>query len=167
MKALALLFIFPTTLFARIGESPIECSTRYGQPSLESSDGKIKWYEKNQIRVTVHFRNDIAVQVHFEHSPKGLLDLMRKLTDEQIQHLLFANSMGGNWKPISRTQNQGTDDITGKKLARGDSLAHAYWDYPTGSLTLITIAEEQAREKESILQKQAKAAAAAKSTKGF
>jgi hypothetical protein len=166
MKTLAIFFSLITAVFARIGETPEQCAQRYGPPELEAQDGSIKYYQKNGINITVHFRDSVAISLDFSHDPQNLFDIATKLSEPQIEGLLKANATGGDWKPVVRDPAS-LYDLTSKKLIRADNLAVAYWDYTDGSLRIITIAEENLRKAAELEKKAQEKAAATKTTNGF
>lgn len=91
--ALTLLFSCPGRAVARLGETPEECATRYGsptmfRPSMDHKDMLIGQYNKDGISVRIYFENGRAGAIRFS-------DIS---TDEQVQKLLHANAQGYTWK---------------------------------------------------------------------
>lgn len=81
---------------ARLGETTKECEARYGAPvesissMIPGSDAEAVRYRRNQVEVTVHFKDSIAWHVAYSRP---------HLNDTDTKTLLNENSNDREWKP--------------------------------------------------------------------
>lgn len=83
-----ILFVMPTALFARIGETFEQCITRYGN-GTEVPPGYYR-FTKNGFEVSVHFNNGKADSISYTGA--------KPFSEAQIQQLLAINAPEKKWK---------------------------------------------------------------------
>lgn len=89
LSVLAGILIPATSCFARLGETPDQCSMRYGLSVGES--GPFTIYSKDHIKISVMFRDGISVQEAFCPEPGT------RFSEDQVMEFLTANSNGAKW----------------------------------------------------------------------
>lgn len=93
MKLLPLVFagilIIATPASARLGETPDQCSSRYGFSTGQV--GPFTMYHKSQVLIAVVFAEGVSVKEVFAPEPNT------KLSDAQISELLAANAGASRW----------------------------------------------------------------------
>jgi hypothetical protein len=147
MKIPLILLLFAAPIAtARIGETVEECRIRYGDERLGAQSETQKYFRKNDIDITLEFRNGIAVRSHY--SAKGEWgNLLGKLTEETIREILKMHAPGMEWNE----QENGLDAIVRKEYKRSDGEMYATWDYSAGSVSFVTRTEKETRKIEEKL----------------
>lgn len=145
MKTLAFFFAMMVPVLGRIGETKAQCAERYGSSSDGPASGSdLVFYKKNGIGIQISFAEGRAESIYYSLIPTSD-NIVAKLSDIQIQSILTATEVGGPWK------EQAAEDFVGslfkKNYVRGDGKAFAEWAYPTGTLTVETLACYSARLK--------------------
>ena len=102
---------------AVIGESPVECALRYGEPFKQNGD--TVWFKKEPYEVMVTFYQEkaekVAIKKPIPFDSKG-----QPFSDKEIQDFLNANSKGAPWKegpPDEVTKNKNWKTENGQLLA--------------------------------------------------
>lgn len=136
MKNLIAALILTTTISAqaRLGETPNECVTRYGQPVKIDNEASLLVFIKAGLFIVSKFRNESCVTISFAKEERNILGISEPLSNAEIEALLAANAFsGGDW----RTEGI----IPGHRWT--NSLALAQVDATTNILTISTRAEQE------------------------
>lgn len=125
-KSIVKTFLIPLMLlltiaaaFARLGETPDQCSLRYG--SSVGQNGPFFIYSKDHVKIAVLFRDGLSAKEIF--APESGASFSK----EQIAELLNANSGGATWSLVSAVS------AVYKEYDRSDGRALATFD---GALTI-------------------------------
>ncbi len=105
----AVLMVFAGVVEARLGETPAQCSARYGPVISESVDGKftIHDYRKADILVRVYFV--MKKEMIFAHKEAVAISYRKPsesetqscpLQEEEISTLLGVNAQRGRWEKV-------------------------------------------------------------------
>ena len=135
----ALLFI-PSITFARIGETPDQCADRYGEPvatvekKLEESDDKAERYLKDDVAITVEFKNGKAWHIRYEQR--------RTFNSELLEGLLSANVGGTKWEGPQKYDEKRFWITANKEL-------HAVYNPLQGASRLVILNDDALKALES------------------
>jgi hypothetical protein len=96
---LGAIFFLAHPAFCHLGENPVECQTRYGDPLEQQTDdygNRVLLYKKNGFDIFITFLDDKASKVQYGHSIKkfGIGD---PISENETELLLKAN-YSGTWK---------------------------------------------------------------------
>ena len=113
MKAIALLTLLALSgaAEARIGETPDQCSYRYGGSIGHYSHDQVR-FNRGHIYITVHARDHHSIREDFAPEAGGTL------SDDQIHAILEDNAKGYHWDKVGET-------ATKVNLIRTDGHARA------------------------------------------
>lgn len=93
---IAILILSSIYAEARIGETQSQCDARYGAPKKSDGDGT-SLYQKNGFYISIHFHADQADQLTIRKTSQNLFGTPEKISDNELQILLSANSDGKKW----------------------------------------------------------------------
>lgn len=99
MKATLLLwFVSCVPVFARIGETMLECKARYGEPTKQGEFRGVPYmlFIKSGFEIMVCFQDGIAGSISFRRADAGT-KVSRVLPENVLAGLLGVNSAGGRW----------------------------------------------------------------------
>jgi len=95
LVGLLLLLPLPATTFARIGETPTQCEARYGKAVRTDKDTGLVTFLKSGFFIMVRFHQGKADSIAYSKEQRDM-----KMSDNEIETLLKANSGGEKWKKI-------------------------------------------------------------------
>ncbi len=95
MKPLLILLSLATLASARLGETPAECSKRYGDPKETNKEAKTIFYIKSGFCLSVKFHEGKAVKIAII---KGNPNAPEDISEAERESLLKANAGAGEWK---------------------------------------------------------------------
>jgi hypothetical protein len=103
---------------ARIGETPAECISRYGEPIEKKSESELIFSKSGMVIMVTFFegRGDV---VAYCKAAQDVLGQPEPLSDKEIEVLIGSNGAAATWKKlplISLDRQWGTED--GKLIAR-------------------------------------------------
>lgn len=87
---------------ARLGETPEQCATRYGEPSGEK--GRKVVYRKNGFAIAAWFHAGKCDCIVFRKEIDPGLDLGEEISEPEIEALLEANRGDGKWTKAKANQ---------------------------------------------------------------
>jgi len=95
-RYLFLLFI-PCTIFARIGETEVQCVERYGsfEPAFEQKDTRL--FQKAGLQITVHYFDGKADVVIYSKVKEDVLGRSEEFSSTEIDVLLKSNAGEKAW----------------------------------------------------------------------
>jgi hypothetical protein len=141
MKSLLHTLIAATTLLiaatpasARLGESPSQCTARYGQPIAVDQVNRRATYYFQGIRILIYFLDDRAQRITYTKTPTTRVEDRQPLSDQELLALIRANGDGGPWKSIPAPTE------TTLQWANGNPPAERFaaYDQLKPSLLLVT-----------------------------
>lgn len=146
MKTLlaALIFISAVKAQARLGETPQECVTRYGQPISIDKETAMLGFRKEGILIAATFRDNACVLISYmkdvtEQNPNG----GGRFSDAEIEVLLESNANGGGkWRePLLSFHDVWINDTS-----------QAQHDKISGMFSVMTLAEKERQAAEKAAQ---------------
>jgi hypothetical protein len=120
-----------TSATARIGESPSQCKSRYGDPIAVDQANNRASYHFNGIHITAYFLRDRVQRIVYSKTPTGRSADRLPLSEEELTAFLRASSIAP-WTPGGETE----DGLP--TFASGDLLAV----YNPEKLSLIIATKE-------------------------
>lgn len=144
MKSLLILLSLVSLASARIGETPAECTARYGEAlDIDKEAGTIS-YSKAGFFIHATFHEGKVSQIFLMKIGEDQLGRSPEITDNEIEALLAANAGGGEW---IKTQ---ADNLMNKRWLNNDAARIAEFAAMENALVIMTLAEAerlaQARE---------------------
>jgi len=112
---LAVMLFLPACVFARIGETPAQCETRYGKAFKTDTDSGMSFFRKGGFLIMVGFHQGKAGLVSYRKEETDILDNAKEMSDNEIETLLKANGGNKKWKKreiISMDKEWQTEDGT-------------------------------------------------------
>lgn len=101
MKLLLLAALcFPLILSARIGETPAQCSARYGAPINEHPSGVMVGYKKAGLFIICNFFEGKCAAVSYMKEERDALGGATPFSEVEIKTLREANDPGAAWKDV-------------------------------------------------------------------
>jgi hypothetical protein len=97
MKPLIILLSLTTLTFGRIGETPAECTTRYGEPVNINKETKTISYTKAGLFIMITFHEGKACQFIAAKSEKDVLGNFLEMSEVERDTILKANAGDGEW----------------------------------------------------------------------
>ncbi len=99
----ASLLVLAPSASAQIGETPQQCTARYGAPI--QSEPNAMMFTASGLTVAIVFHEDKAESATFQRT-KPALAQDEELSDEEILHLLQANVGGSGWVKLGMTSDE-------------------------------------------------------------
>jgi hypothetical protein len=99
MKTMLILWLVScVSVFARIGETVMECKARYGEPTRQGDFRGVPYmiFVRSGFEVMICFQDGLAGSISFRRADAGA-KVSRMLPENVIAGLLAANSAGGKW----------------------------------------------------------------------
>ena len=153
-----ILIIFSVLLtqmsLARIGETPDECTKRYGEPHVDLLESnKILIYRKAGLDIIATFRQGRVGHIRFIKSGKFGDGYREPMSTQERWLLLEANSAGREWKTDSPELSIKLDVDSGERewanpLVTTDGVRFASYDSVKEELSIYTDQYETALESE-------------------
>lgn len=89
---------------ARIGETPEQCITRYGEPVSRDRQAGQMLFIKNGFAIVADFYEGRCASLLFTKLEADVMGQPRQLSDEVTSALLFVNGNGSPWKRQAATK---------------------------------------------------------------
>lgn len=119
MRIFLILLLLPTFASARLGETLIQCVTRYGEPigSNEIEPGLLGMtFTSQSFSVGCLFKNGVCISITYTHAQNADNDVKRGFLDTEKEILLGANSKGRKWVETSNDGKMQTWELEGKEV---------------------------------------------------
>ncbi|MFZ4394181.1 MAG: hypothetical protein ACOYOU_00985 [Kiritimatiellia bacterium] len=145
----AIAVLLPAYSFARIGETPEQCKTRYGSPLSTNEIGGLL-FRKGPLLFQVTFFEGKCDSIIFNKEEKNVLGKPAEMSDNEIVIILKANGGDRKWKalPVSPTM---------KVWKTEDGTITAVYTFFENGLAIITeeyvkrqMASESAKDKKGL-----------------
>lgn len=142
-----LLLLLASPAQARIGETPAECTARYGQPVTVDAETQGTLYKKAGVQVACFFAEGRCDFIHFKNLRKHADGTSVPFTDAERKILLEASSGGRAWV-LSASDDRDTSWTCGDLRARQRHQGDRYLIIQTRAHVERSAASD-AREKEA------------------
>jgi hypothetical protein len=147
MKTLLILILATIPALARIGETPEQCTARYGKPI--SDDGSVSVYVKAGFIIVAQFHQGKAEMLLVGKQERDILEKSIPMSAAEIKTVLDANANGSDWELVGKVIDQ--------EWATKDKLIVAVYKPMDRQLTIATeacltrsAAEKAAKEKQNL-----------------
>ena len=129
------LLILAVPAFARLGETPAECTARYGTPIQTDKERQTLGFEKGGLFIMAEFFAGRCTSISFQKVEKDPAGNSLPFTAEEVELLRAANSGGLKWIiPISRPPDTFLWTVQGE---------HRYTIWPSIEKNLVKIATKE------------------------
>jgi hypothetical protein len=102
---LALILCSALPCFARLGETPSECTQRYGSPISVNKENQTLVFVMKDLQITAHFWEGKCYKLQFETAEHYTDGNAQPLSEAVRLTLLEANNGGGEWFYTGRIED--------------------------------------------------------------
>jgi hypothetical protein len=97
-----LALLFTHTAQARLGETPVECVARYGQPVHKDTANQLLLFHRAGFAIAASFHEGKCDTIGFTKLERNAIDIPEKITPAEVETLLNSNGSDQPWTPTKQ-----------------------------------------------------------------